>query len=204
MKVSIIDATRRPLDVVSQCAGISYGKDDFSIKRITHCMSNNHMSVFENVVITYRIEGISRACSHQLVRHRLASFVQKSQRYTKLDTTNDDWYVEPESIKNNSDSHIEFKHIMESAASQYQTMLNIFNIRPEDARYLLPEATKTDISMTVNVRQLFHILNLRLDKHAQWEIRELAEKLQDEAASYNEQWSTLMNMYITTYPHEVV
>lgn len=85
----------------------------------------------------------------------------------------------------------------------YQYLISNSTIHEED-RYLLPEATKTDISMTVNVRQLFHILNLRLDKHAQWEIRELAEKLQDEAASYNEQWSTLMNMYITTYPHEVV
>lgn len=203
MKVSIIDATSRPLDVISECAGISYGKDDFSMKRINHCMSNNHMSVFENAVVTFRIEGISRACSHQLVRHRMASYVQKSQRYTKIDSGSD-WYVIPPEIEENEKALVDFKDAMFSAANKYTIMINDFGMRPEDARFVLPEATKTDLTVTMNIRQLFHFLDLRLDKHAQWEIRQLAEHIKHALYSYNEQWQTIMIMYDDVYPHSIV
>ena len=68
-------------------------------------------------------------------------------------------------------------------------------MKPEDARYLLPEATKTNLVMTANVRNLFHIFDMRLDKAAQWEIRELMREVKKQAASYNEQWRQVIELH---------
>lgn len=201
MQVTIINATQEPESVISECAGVSYGKSDFSKKRIEHCMSNNHMSVFENAIVTFKVEEISRSCSHQLVRHRMASFVQKSQRYTKLE--GEDWYVIPQSIIGDIPQVDGFEKFMNSCKEYYNKMLSQ-GVKPEDARFVLPEATKTDLTVTMNIRELFHFFNLRLDKHAQWEIRKLAEHMKYEVSQYNVQWNNIINMYDTIYPHEVV
>ena len=84
----IAKTTDSPLSFVGSVAGASYDKDDPSRKRAVRCFELGHMSVFEHVSATWRIEGISRACSHQLVRHRLASYCQQSQRYAKIETYN--------------------------------------------------------------------------------------------------------------------
>ena len=135
------------------------------------------MSVFEHASVTFSIEGISRSCSHQLVRHRLASYTQQSQRYTKIDTSGDDWYVIPPAFENAGKDILDaYRDTMKNAAQEYLAALG-YSIKPEDARFLLPEATKTSIVVTMNYRELFHFFDLRLDKHAQWEIRELANKM---------------------------
>lgn len=172
MHVEIVSYTPHPVDVCSIAAGTSYGMDDPSIKRLRRCVQQGHNSVLEHASVTFRVDGISRACSHQLVRHRLASFVQKSQRYTKV--TGDDWYVIPPSF----DFELEdaFCNAMSDCMQNYQAALDA-GVRPEDARYLLPEACKTEITVTMNYRSLYHFLDLRLDEHAQWEIRQLAESM---------------------------
>ena len=189
--IEIKSITENPIEIISKAAGTSYGKDDVSFKRIKHCFDNGHMGVFEHVTATFKIEGISRACSHQLVRHRIASFVQKSQRYTEVD--NDDWYIVPDSIRNNPYFEA-YKNLMEHAETLYFELLD-HGVKKEDARYALTEATKTDIAMTMNLSSLFHFFDLRCDQSAQWEIRDLAEGIKDCLYSYNDEWRYLIDLY---------
>lgn len=196
MKIEIISATENPMDVIAVAAGTSYGKSDPKHSRASHCFKNGHLSVFENAVVTFRVEGISRACSHQLVRHRIASYCQKSQRYTKIDTKSNDWYVVPKCFDgmNDDGTDVFFETAMEDAAEAYNHAIK-HGIKPEDARYLLPEATKTDITCTFNVRSLFNFLDLRTDSHAQWEIRNLANILVDEIRQIDDQWAEVINLW---------
>lgn len=177
MKVGLVSYTHNPEQVVSLAAGTCYNRSDYSYDRVRNCYRRGHMSVFEHASVTFSVEGISRSCSHQLVRHRLASYTQQSQRYVRINTSSDDWYVIPPSIKEASPCTLkEYKDAMRNLAEKYWTMMKS-GINPEDARFILPEATKTSVIVTMNYRELLHFFDLRLDKHAQWEIRELANKM---------------------------
>lgn len=194
MKIEILDWTDNPMDVIALVAGTSTGHIDTKHKRVKQCYQRGHMGVFEHAYITFYIEGISRACSHQLVRHRMASFVQRSQRYTKVE--GDDWYVMPPAFEyeNNRSFFSFYQRTMDKYKYAYDLALKE-GIKPEDARFLLPEAAKTDITMTMNVRELFHFLDLRTDKAAQWEIRELANKMIAEIKIINEQWVQIIELW---------
>lgn len=194
MKVTVMTATEKPIDVISLAAGTSYKKDNVSYKRIESCVKHRHTSVLEHATITFLIEDISRSCSHQLVRHRLASFVQESQRYCKYDLSDDDWYVVPQEIERDEVRLAAFKNTMKDCGLRYNQLL-ADGVKPEDARYVLPEATKTSLTMTMNAREFFSMLNLRLSPKAQLEIRELAANMLDAARNYNEQWNQLMSLY---------
>lgn len=194
MKVTVMTATEKPIDVISLAAGTSYKKDNVSYKRIESCVKHRHTSVLEHATITFLIEDISRSCSHQLVRHRLASFVQQSQRYCKYNLDSNDWYVIPKEIEKDRNQQLLFQNAMNFAGQMYMSMLES-GIKAEDARYVLPEATKTSLTMTMNAREFFSMLNLRLSPKAQLEIRELAACMLDTARNYNEQWSQLMSLY---------
>lgn len=188
MRVTILQATPNPIDIISQAAGICYGKSNISQKRVEHCYKSGHMSVFEHASVTFKIEGISRACMAQLTRHRLCSFCAESQRYNRYDLDGNDWYVVPPAFRAIADDS---QAAMEAAAIEYQHALDN-GLKPEDARYLLPEATKTNLIMTCNVRELFHIWSMRLSSAAQWEIRDLARLMYDELGNYSEQWRSLV------------
>ena len=193
MRVGIINVSHhKPLSFIGECAGVSHGKTDASIKRALGCWRAGHTSVFEHVTATFRINGISRACSHQLVRHRLANFVQESQRYTKIDTSRE-WYVVPPAIAESDDRLDFFIEHMERCGDAYQSALNA-GIKPEDARYLLPEATKTNLVVTMNLRELESFYKLRSDKAAQWEIRELAESMLEKVSNLDYEWDTVADM----------
>lgn len=194
MKVTVMTATEKPIDVISLAAGTSYKKDNVSYKRIESCVKHRHTSVLEHATITFLIEDISRSCSHQLVRHRLASFVQQSQRYCKYNLDSNDWYVIPKEIEKDRNQRFLFQNAMNFAGKRYRSMLES-GIKAEDARYVLPEATKTSLTMTMNAREFFSMLNLRLSPKAQLEIRELAANMLDAARNYNEQWNQLMSLY---------
>lgn len=129
-----------------------------------------HFSVFEHISFTFAIEGISRSCSHQLVRHRLFSFTQQSQRYVN---EKDFPFIVPPSIKDNNDAYAIFTKTMGEISSSYEKLSAIVPI--EDARFVLPNATETKIVATANARELMHFFKMRLDNHAQWEIRNLAQ-----------------------------
>lgn len=189
MKITVMDYTSLPINLISLSAGTCYGKDDAPAKRAETAFKRGHMSVFEHAKVTVYIEGISRACANQLVRHRMASYCQESQRYVKVDTTGDQWYVMPPSVSLKGKTY--YKFIMLQAAKAYHALLDS-GIAPEDARYVLPNACKTNIMMTMNVRELFHFFALRDDSHAQWEIRKLAQKLREACSELDSDWNALM------------
>jgi thymidylate synthase (FAD) len=124
---------------------------------------------------TFLIEGISRTCSHQIVRHRLASFSQESQRYVSLEKGG--WQaVTPPALAANPDAQA----VLDDAWDKLQVaygQLRAMGIRKEDARFLLPNAAETRLVMTMDYAALRHFFWLRLDKAAQWEVRDVAEAM---------------------------
>lgn len=191
MKVTIKEYTLRPLDQIAEAAGTSTDRRDTSEKRVRRCFEQGHGAVFEFADVTMFIEGISRACSHQLVRHRMASYCQTSQRYT---TVNDeDWYVIPPALDTEQLRAAYHKHMGEAIGAYKAALLQ--GVKPEDARFLLPQATKTSITMKINARSLFNFLNLRTDKNAQWEIRELANEIKEQCKGINDQWKALIELW---------
>lgn len=131
-----------------------------------------HHSVLEHVNMTFGLEGMSRACSHQLVRHRIASYSQQSQRYVKFNKGKIIDYVLPKSIKKESIVDDSFKEFMAHASDFYRFLIE-HNVPAEDARFVLPNAACTNITMTVNARELIEMCKVRLCTTAQWEIREM-------------------------------
>lgn len=188
MKVTIVSATPNPMEVASLAAGLCYGKTDYSPKRVERCVRAGHTTVIEHCVVTFLVEGVSRACSHQLVRHRIASYNQESQRYCKYDLKGDDWYVVPPDL----DDKTYFENQMRMCAISYLGALKT-GVKPENARYMLGEAMKTRLIVTMNARSLFNFLNLRCDPAAQWEIRQLAEEMERKVVGVGEQWEQLLS-----------
>ncbi len=150
-------------------------------------------SVLEHVTFTFLIRGISRVTSHQLVRHRIASYTQESQRYSVVNKE----YVIPESIKVKG-YESRYCTLIEKAFELYEEMIES-GIPPEDARYVLPQAVTTTILMTVNLRELLHIACLRLSNKAQWEIRELVNAMISEVNKVIPEIRDLINLFC----HEV-
>ena len=188
MRVTVIRATESPMHAISEEAGMCYGKTEYSEKRVERCLRNGHTSVAEHVSASFRIEGVSRSCLAQLTRHRIASYSVMSQRYCEVG--GDDWYVIPPSVIE-AGEEVGFIAEVEKAAKAYRRMI-AKGVKREDARFLLPEATKTSLVMTINMRSLQNFLSLRLDKSAQWEIRELAEQIEQALLEIGGEWSELM------------
>lgn len=189
MKVTIVSATPNPMEVASLAGGICYGKTDYSPKRVERCVRAGHTTVIEHCVVTFIVEGISRACSHQLVRHRIASYNQESQRYCKYDLKGTEWYVVPPDL----DDKTYFENQMRMCAISYMGAVKT-GVKPEDARYMLGEAAKTKLIVTMNARVLFNFLDLRTDKAAQWEIRRMAEEIERQVSGINSQWLELLSL----------
>ena len=134
-------------------------------------MASGHFSTLEHASYTFAIEGVSRALTHQLVRHRLASFNQQSQRYVAFKDGFE--AVKPHTVEGNPEAEAIFDEAIAAAAEAYQKLSEL-GIPKEDARYLLPNACASKIVVTMNVRELLHFFSLRCCNRAQWEIRELA------------------------------
>jgi thymidylate synthase (FAD) len=129
-----------------------------------------HESIVEHASITFEISGISRACSHQLVRHRIASYSQESQRYVDMSAPA---FVMPPSVAENPQAVAVWEQLVGQVAEAYHRLREL-GVRKEDARFVLPNATATRIIVTMNFRALRHFFSVRCDKAAQWEIRALA------------------------------
>ncbi len=181
LKVKIVSHTPNPEKVIALSARLCYSSlniDDLSTelndekieKFIKKIIDLGHESVLEHVSFTFAIEGISRACSHQLVRHRIASYSQQSQRYVEFDNVE---YVIPDSIMNNEVSKKKFETFIKKSSDLYRDLCSM-GIPAEDARFVLPNAAATKIIVTMNLRELKHFFKLRTCNRAQWEIRELA------------------------------
>lgn len=137
-------------------------------------ITSGHLSALEHASYTFAVEGVSRAMTHQLVRHRLASYNQQSQRYVRYDSP--PTFVEPESVAADAEAHAIFERATSEAFTAYRSLVDR-GIPAEDARYVLPNAMETKIVITMNVRELLHFFELRCCKRAQWEIRELALRM---------------------------
>lgn len=137
-------------------------------------MSSGHFSTLEHASYTFAIDGVSRALTHQLVRHRIASFNQQSQRYVKF--TGDISVVKPGSVSGNAEAEAVFDEAIEAAVDAYHKLLDA-GVPAEDARYLLPNAAESKIVVTMNVRELLHFFSLRCCNRAQWEIREMSRRM---------------------------
>lgn len=187
MKVSILTYTQNPTETIYRAFRICYSKDtptnikspsnqevaDFIIDKI----AKEHLSPLEHVSFTFAIEGISRACSHQLVRHRTFKFSQQSQRYVNAGNFD---FVIPDNIKKLPKKYDgAYMEIMQELMVDYQNLIEL-GIPQEDARYILPNATTTNIIVTCDLRNFLHFYKLRSSKHAQWEIREMAGLMMEE------------------------
>ena len=205
MKVKIIAHTPEPEKVISMAAKLCYsavGVDqieenltDESVDKFLNMLINiGHESPLEHVSFTFAVEGISRACSHQIVRHRIASFSQQSQRYVKLDQFE---YIVPKEIGEIEEAKEIFIKAMENDQETYDKLVEILFEKHynnlikygknekeakreaekkaiEDARYVFPNACETKMVFTMNTRSLYNFLHHRCCERAQWEIRDLA------------------------------
>lgn len=208
LKVKLINHTDNPENLVAKAAKICYSPvgvgeieeklteentEDF----INMLMNIGHESPIEHVSFTFAVEGVSRTLTHQLVRHRMASFSQQSQRYVKLEQFN---YIIPPAIAENKQTKEIFERSMKKDQENYGKIVDIlFNknleefikegidektarskaekMSIEDARYLFPNACETKIVFTMNARSLFNFFKSRCCNRAQWEIRELAVEM---------------------------
>lgn len=207
-KVTLIAHTPEPEKLAATAAKLCYSSSDIDSLRdgltddkiesfIDMLVSIGHESVMEHVSFTFGIEGISRACSHQLVRHRIASYSQKSQRYVN---ENGFEFITPPAIDEIPEAKAEFDRIISEITDGYDRIADILTekhtktlvaegmdektaaskarkLANEDARFLLPNACETKIVVTMNVRSLFNFFRHRCCKRAQWEIRDVAEQM---------------------------
>ena len=196
MKVKLLSFTHKPKEVIYAAARQCYSKlgageifyestkvpskklKDF----IEHLMARGHESPLEHVSFTFAIDGVSRVCTHQLVRHRIASYSQQSQRYVSMENFK---FVTPPMILKNKEANKKFVQTVNDLLKQCEelkkilekdTSLNREKIN-EDVRFLLPGACDTKIVVTMNCRELLHFFAERTCLRAQWEIRELAGKM---------------------------
>lgn len=136
-------------------------------------MDAGHLSPFEHASFTFAAEGLSRVCTHQLVRHRVASYSQQSQRYVSV---TDISCVVPPKIAANREALRLYEAQLESAWKCYRELAEL-GVDKEDARFILPHGAETKIVITMNARELLHFFAIRLCRRAQWEIRELAREM---------------------------
>ena len=173
MNVELIQATPEPVNTISKIASICYDSNPTDpTKLVQHLYKSGHHSVFEHIYFTFKIEGISRACSHQLVRHRMCSFTQRSQRYC----SEEGFTITPVQTIYKKDKEQIYFDTMDAIDNCYKK-LQALGVPNEDARYILPNACCTDLYLSCNLRELIHICNERLCSRAQWEIRELVKKM---------------------------
>ncbi|MGE5283348.1 MAG: FAD-dependent thymidylate synthase, partial [Actinomycetota bacterium] len=183
MNVLLLQCTPEPERMVALAARLCYSaagidelRHELSRKDvrglIRKVLSMGHASVLEHVALTYAVEGISRAASHQLVRHRLASYSQQSQRYVSDGFA----YVTPGTVAGSPSLRREYDRHMKASSRLYAKLMTA-GVPAEDARFVLPNATETKILITMNARELHHFFALRTCRRAQWEIRDMALRM---------------------------
>ena len=204
LKVNLIAHTPNPEELVSKAGKLCYSKvgvDEIAKKQSEEDLARfvnmlaemGHESPLEHISFTFAVECISRACSHQLVRHRLASYSQQSQRYVNLKDTFE--YIVPPEIEMSEELYKLYAETMDLVFESYLKFSGILKEKYinkgmtnrmaekkaiEDARYILPNACETKLVFTMNARTLLHFLNKRCCDRSQWEIRKMAQKMLSE------------------------
>jgi thymidylate synthase (FAD) len=194
LKVKLLSLTPNALSLVyaacRQCYSSEFAGDIYESSKknekkmaefITKIAASGHESPLEHVKFTFAVEGVSRALTHQLVRHRLASYSQQSQRYVKEENFD---YIIPPSIAKDKKALEEYKATLLRIQEGYNNLLDLLKSNGivgekanQDARFVLPQATETKIVISMNARELLHFFSLRCCTRAQWEIKALADKM---------------------------
>ena len=184
IKVKLLDYTPEPERVVAMAARLCYsasGAEELAEKlsednvkeMVRRMVSLGHGSTLEHASFTFGIEGVSRVLTHQLVRHRIASYDQQSQRYVAAHGFQ---YITPPSIAEKPEALAKYEALLAEIRKTYDELTDM-GVPKEDARYVLANAAETKILVTMNARSLMHFFNLRCCNRAQWEIREMAYKM---------------------------
>lgn len=182
LKVKLVAMTKPEIydkngidSIAAKAASVCFGKrENYTMTSLENSLGSGHDSVVEHVSFMFYIEGVSRSLMAQLTRSRIATFHVESQRYVRYSKGFE--YIVPESIKSNEMLSKKYYLLMEEIGMFYKRALGE-GIPAEDARMVLPNACTTNIMMTMNARELKHFFNLRCCTRAQWEIRELANKM---------------------------
>jgi thymidylate synthase (FAD) len=194
LHVVLLRHTPEPEKLIAEAAKLCYSptkidelteaiKESDQKKFINKLLSLGHVSPVEHASFTFGVEGVSRACSHQLVRHRLASYSQQSQRYVgkKSEKTGGQFdFIVPPSVSDSGKGEW-FVEKMQEVQKWYDELVSALGDKGEstyeDARFLLPNAAETKIVITMNARELLHFFTVRCCERAQWEIRALATEM---------------------------
>jgi len=183
--VNLINAPENPLKLIYLSCRTCYSADypykiwekdadeEKMLKLVKKVLQSGHHSTIEHCQYTFTISGVTRACTHQLVRHRHMSFSQKSQRYVVEEGQFE--YITPPTLKN-GELHAEYDSLMRKIAELYEKMIEK-GIPAEDARFILPNAATSSLVTSLNLREMIHLANLRLCVSAQHEIRKLVKKM---------------------------
>ncbi len=196
LRVELLAATPEPLSLIyaafRQCYHAGFVADMWprlvsgEISRekqaefVAQVMDSGHVSPIEHVSFSFAAQGVSRALTHQLVRHRLASYSQQSQRY--VDGSAFD-YILPPAIAKNPAAKERFEALMAEIGQGYRDLKDLLeqagrgDKAKEDARFVLPQAAETRIVMTMNCRSLLNFFEQRCCLRAQWEIKALADEM---------------------------
>ena len=181
MEVKLLQSTPNPEVFIGQMAGICYGKensnDETCIKRAVHCVGKGHLSTLRFAHATFHISGISRVCSHQLVRSKHLDFLQRSQRYCDESTGT---VIEPD-YKSKGIEAIYRRAVCESSIA-YKALIES-GMKKEDARMILPQCVTTELIVVGNFQAWLDFINLRDTKEAQWEIRAVAQEIKAQLSS---------------------
>ncbi len=175
MNVTLLRVTPFGDDLAGEAAAICTRSDNPDRAR-GHALMSGHQSILEHIVFTFKIEEISRVTLAQLTRHRLASYEVESQRYTDNGQCS---VIVPKSISDDPVLYQEYLQLVQRTRDFYDKAVNIMGIPKEDARYASLQGTATRLILTMNARELRHFFSLRCCNRAQWEIREMADKMLD-------------------------
>lgn len=177
MKITLLNSAKNE-KLVELSAAICVDKLDNPTKKgMITALDSGHLSILEHLPLTFLVEDVSRALTHQLVRHRMASYTQLSQRYAKVET-DEEWYIEPETVKSSLNILNKYRNLMDDIANLYNEMCSK-GIPNEDARMILPNACFTSIIVSMNARAFLEAATLRTCNRAQWEIRQMFKLMRD-------------------------
>lgn len=183
-RVSLISHTTDPASTVAAAAKLCYSdcsaldiqekQDRSKVKEFISLLhASGHLSPLEHASFSYAVDGLSRVASHQLVRHRIASFSQQSQRYVVMGNPQ---CVLPPSVSKHKEANALYQQQVKSAHEVYEKLVSL-GVPKEDARFILPHGWETRLVITMNARELHHFFALRLCRRAQWEIQALAREM---------------------------
>lgn len=176
MNVELKFITPDALRQIGEYAGICYNsslEETACVKRAISCKDKGHLATLRFAHATFHVSGISRACSHQFVRSKHLDFLQRSQRYCSEKDTS---FIFPHTSEKEYDLYAKFQDHYNESLWLYNELIQK-GVKKEDARFVLPEATTTELIVTGNFQAWLDFIQLRADKHAQWEVRNVAREI---------------------------